>query len=469
MQKHNLARTILTLGIFTTSIFVGSRAFCNTPPPVLPPGTQCDASCDDEQLQPTKLTLTEAVKKALDYSQSVKSAASSIKSAIEDTNKARALIFPTISGQALGSTKQNPASFTSGNASGQVGSLIGDTYALDLNLSQPLYAGGGLTAGISFYKTAEDIARQTYYNTKQTVLQTALNTFYSLANAQQSVQAAQQNVQILKEYLDITTRYARIGRARQMDKLQAQANYSLGLSDLENTRNSLVQAQANLRLLFGDTYKYAVDADFDMVIHPLDKLTVDQAFEEASKTNPTILSAKLTLEQVDYSRDMDLATDMPNAALTGQAGYESPSLDQLVGSQSTFGTIGVTLNVPLFSGLSSFAKRRQWGEKKYEAEKALQLAKDTLRNNIEDSLVALRSGRRQLILSEKSVKDAKVALKMATEGYQQGIAASTDVSNMQTTYYTAAKGLISAQFTYLENLVSLRQYMGIDLEKAYVH
>jgi len=326
-----------------------------------------------------------------------------------------------------------------------------------------------LTAGLNYYKAAEDLSRQNYFNVKQTVVLNLISAFYVLAQTQELLDAAESNREILKSYLEITTHYEQIGRSRTMDRLQAQVNYSLSLSDVETDVNNAKAAESNLNRLLGESNDRAVRPDFKARINPIAPLTLDQAFDAGLKNNPTIRSAQITLEQVGYSKNLDLAQDMPSLNLVATDGYKSPDTSTLWNASSNYYSIGLNLTVPIFSGFSSFAKRAVYGEQSYQAERDLQTAKDALRNSLQVALSNMKSAQIQLNLAQTSVKEGREALDIANKSYRQGIASSLDVLNLQNTRYNAEKTFINSEFNYLQALLTLRQQMGIDLEKAYEH
>ncbi|MBK9294653.1 MAG: TolC family protein [Oligoflexia bacterium] len=418
---------------------------------------------------PAPLTMKEALKKGIDYSVEIKKAKSQIKGAEAETSKNRGSLFPTINGVGSFTNEQRSATFTTGSSSSLSSALNANTYKLGLTLSQPLYTSGLLTNGLSYYKSAEDIATQSYFSTKQSAVYNLVTGFYSLAQTQQLLDAAQSNKQVLKAYVDITTQYERIGRTRKMDQLQAKVNYTLSLADFETAQNNTKNALSNLNKLLGESNDRELKAQFQTVISPINKISLETAFGLALKDNPDIRSAQLKLEQVEYSEGIDLAADLPSLYLTGTGGYQSPDTANMFNSNSQYYSVGVSLTVPLFSGLSSLSKRSQYAEKKYQAEKDLQIAKDTLRANLENALHSLNSTKSQLDLAQTSVKEARVALDLANKAYKQGVASSQDVVNLQRTRYEAEKLFINSQFSYLQTLLQLRQYMGIDLEKAYAN
>jgi len=415
------------------------------------------------------LTIEGAIKKGLSYSPDIQKAEDNLKAATATLNKAKGAFFPTINAVGAATNKTNSTTSPNSTVPSTVSSANGDTYQAGLTLSQPLYSGGALTGGLGLYKSQEDLARQALFLSKQTLLQSLLSAYYALVQSEMTLEAAQSNRDINKAFVDITNHYARIGRSRKMDELQSQANYSLSLVDTEQNQVLLYTNQANINRYLGDPRTTPVKSSYRVTINPIGNLTLDQALETAGKNNPTILTDVLNVSIVDYNKQVDLSLDMPSLSLAATGGYQAPDVPDMWISSSQYYSVGLNLTVPLFSGLSSISKRSIYENQKYAAEKQLQSDKDNLRVLIETAMNNIKSTQIQLDLAVRSVKEARQALDLANKGYKEGTAAVTDVTANQTTRYNAEKIFITAQFAYLSALLTLRQQMGIDLEKAYAH
>jgi outer membrane protein len=341
-------------------------------------GAPAPAPIPQQSSTPLILSISDAIKKGLDYSPDVKKAEGSVKETSGNLDKARGALFPTIAATAQAINQQHSSTSLTSTIPSTVSSTTGDTYIAGLTLSQPLYAGGAITAGLSLYKTNEDIAKQALFTAKQTLLTNLLTAYYTLVQGEMTLEAAQANRDILKSYVEITTHYAHIGRSRKMDELQAQANYSLALIDVEQVKNTLGSSQSNINRYLGEPKSAPVKSNYRVTISPIGNLNVQDALETAVKSNPQIIADKLNVSNVANSRDVDLAADMPNLYFNATGGYQSPDVPDMWQSSSQYYSAGFTLTVPIFSGLTSFSKRKIYAAQTYEQQKQLQSDTDAL-------------------------------------------------------------------------------------------
>ncbi len=426
------------------------------------------------------LDLQQTLKRALDYSPEIKKAQSQLTQAEDTYDKAKAAIYPTITATSTALGRQNAigttsaatgtANVTTTTVSSNGQGNFSNIYNAAVSLTQPIYAGGAIDAGKGLYSTDQTISRHSLFSTRQTQVSNTVATFYTLAQAQQLADAATQNRDLLKEYLKVTTYYENIGRSRKMDKLQADANYSLSLVDFEQHQNLLKMAQNNLKKLLGeDTTQMAIKANFIPQAVKYDLPSKESAYLKAQQKNPGLKVSQLDVDLVQFTRDLDLAIDRPSLSLVASAGYQSTDPSMWFTPNALYYSGGLSLAIPIFSGFSSFDKRNIYKEQKYQAERDLQTTEDTLKNQIEDGLSNAQSTRDQYELMQTSVRQARQALDMAVKGYKTGVASSTDVTNLQSTKYNAEKLFVTSIYTYLTAILNLELLMGNDLESRYIH
>lgn len=411
------------------------------------------------------LTLPAAIQKGLSFSPEVRQAESVVHENQEKITGARGALFPTVNGKVSATTRQN--STTAATVSNSTGGNSSEVYNAALEFTQPLYTGGSFSSGLNTLKVDEEIARQSYFKTKQDQTERIIIAYYELVKMRQLLRAAEENEGILSSYLGITSRYEKIGRLRSTDRMQASVNHSLSLIDIEQVKTNLSQKLQEMRVLLGVGADVLILPQFEITIPSVNILSEQEALKTALTNNPAARVAELKVERTEYAKEYDLSTDMPSLNLSGAAGYQSPDRPRWFESTSQYYAVGLNLTVPLFSGLTSFSKRRLHNERFYQAVKEAEVLKNSLRATIPNLLSTLRSLYQQLKITQTAATQSREALNTANKGYQSGTVSSSDILNLQRSRYETEKLFIQAQINYLENLVALRKSLGIDLEKAY--
>lgn len=412
-----------------------------------------------------KLTLKESLEKGMDYSLAYKKAKSVVRQVKAEYRLAESTIFPKVNAVGSASTVKNPSNFTGRN----FGSGTSDEdYRAYLQLKQPLYTGGALISGLSAAKISEDAAAQRLFEAKQNAAFEVIGAYLSAAEDQVLLTLAKDNASMLKSYLDITTRYAAIGRSKNIDRLQADANFALGQSEVLQRESDVQASVGDLQRLMGLEISPDTQLDTKLVSQPVDSGTLEQLLEKALANNPTLKALEMDIEKIKYSNDVTMSSHKPSLSLDGTWGYRSPDRPNLWEPSSNTYSVGLTLTVPLFSGMSSFADRARNAELVAQAEKNLVLYRDQVKQSLGVALTNLKRDFARLKLAQTASESARKAFDAAMRDYRQGMVSSTDVLNVQRSRYEAEKQFNSAQFSYQRQVLSLRRDLGIDLEKTYV-
>lgn len=381
-------------------------------------------------------------------------------------------IFPTLN--AVGTTDRR---LNSGATRG-VTSLSNDpfsTYSVGLELEQPIFTGLALVSGWKLANTVDDRADDEYFSSQQGIVKNLILAFYSYAESQEIFTAARGNLSTLEEYQKTLTYYARIGRGREMDRLQASVNTSVAAVELKNVEQERLDAELNLKKLINWTANGPLDVTSEVHVskHSTQKTkeladaAVDSLVERALKNNPVLKMREKEVRQSDYLGDVELASDLPSLSFVGTYGSLALDREDLFENQAEYYSYGLRLTIPLFSGLSSVGKRREVKERTFQAERAYEVTKRDLRTQIISAQMNLRKSFQQYLdLKDVSTRSAR-ALDLATRSYKQGTTSSQDVVNFQRSRYEADRILILNQYTYLRALLDLQELLGIDLYKTY--
>jgi outer membrane protein len=413
------------------------------------------------------LDLKSVISKGLTFSPDVQKATSLMRSADDNFRLAESKLFPTINAQGITNTSRNTVTYNPATSASLQNSLYTESYTAQLMLSQPILKGGALSAGISYAKVARDIAQQSFFKAKQDYLLQLMNAYFTAAQNDQMMAMAHENRDILKGYFEITKKYVTIGRNKGIDRMQAEANFILAEAEILRIETLWETGIQDLLRLTGDTSikDRKIQSHFDT--QPVIMNNLEESSQKALENNPDLQIARLNKEQQNYQNELNLVNDRPSLSLTGAMGYISPDRPHLFNQTSEAYSVGFTLTIPLFSGLSSLSQKRANTESSYQFEKDQQTAQLTVRQSLAVAMTTLTRNFDQLKLTRAAAESARRAMDEALKEYRQGMITSTDVVTLQTTRYTAETQFLAAQFSYLKQIVSLRHDLGVDLEKVY--
>lgn len=446
---------------FVSLISVNLWAQAPARPPVAPQSLE-----NSSQKAPLEaLTLKALIERGLAYSPEVKQAEADYKIAREDYSQTESQIFPVLQLRASALNRKLVLSNF-----GQTGFTRQNQYSAALELSQPLYVGGAITSGLSSAKLGQDLARQKLFVQKQEYLNTLISTYYEYAESVERLKQAEINRDFLKNYAQIAKQYASIGRTKSIDRLQAEANLASSESSvLEN--ESLAETSRN-KLVEVIGAQEEQDNEFKVVsklsIQPIEPMSLKEALDKSLANNPEILQAQIELKRQEYLNDLNLIEDRPRLTLDGSYGYVSPNRDEWFVEERNNYSVGLNLVIPLFSGLSSFSKKRENAELLFQKEKELELTRASLRESLSTALKTLDRDFKRIQSLKKAVELGRKAMDSALRDYRRGLVSSTDVVAIQNNRFQSEVNLLKVSASYMKQVLSLRKDLGVDLEKAYV-
>ncbi len=383
-------------------------------------------------------------------------------------------IFPTINAVGTAERRQNSAA-TRGFTSSTTVNDPYSSYIAALEFQQPIFSGLALVSGWKLANVVNDLADSEYYLTQQTIVKNLILSYFGYAESQEILKASQGNLNTLQEYSKTLSYYAKIGRGREMDRLQASVNASVAAVELQNVSQEKLDAELALKKFINWTSQEPLKLSHALHVskhstqktQDLTDATPESLLNRALKNNPSLQVLEKNVNQSRYLGDVELSPDLPSLNIVGAYGTQALHREDMFENSSEYYSYGLKLSIPLFSGFSSIGKRRELRERTFQAEKSFEIQRRDLRVQIIAAQMNLKKSYQQYQeLKDVSTRSQR-ALDLATRSYKQGTTSSQDVVNFQKSRYEAEKVLIQNQYAYLRSLIELQELLGVDLYKTY--
>lgn len=415
----------------------------------------------------SNLSLNYLLSKGFAYDPDWTAAYANLKQIKAEQGQAEALVFPTINLKGSGMAYKDPVVLTSAGLN-PVAPTSRELYTTYLQLDQPLYKGGLISNGLALQRARVEKARQDLLSRKQQISYDIINAYVGVVEWQRRKKLAQENREVLSNYAKIVIQYANIGRSRRTDRMQAEISLALSESEVLSSESGFEAAkEALIRLTGADNFSELVEDKNVVSAQPIDKMSFDQILQRALDNNPDIQSYKKQVDVVQYTNDMDNASELPDLSLTAIGGYKSPDRPNMYKEPSEYYSVGLNLTIPLFSGFSWFSKRKVHAEKRTQAEMDLRRAQLTLRERVKVDIETMAREFERVKKTQGALTTAREAMNIALREYRSGLLSSTDVVNLQQSRYAAEIQSISSHFSYLRQIMNLRKELGTDLAKVY--
>jgi len=150
---------------------------------------------------------------------------------------------------------------------------------------------------------------------------------------------------------------------------------------------------------------------------------------------------------------------MPTVDLTARRTYNKS--DTSGDSKNTTNTIGLELNVPLYSGGLVSSRTRASHERLEQQLEALEQIRRQVHRQTRESYLGVMSGISQINALQQAVHSSEVALEATRAGFEVGTRTAVDVVQSERATFQAKRDLSRARYDYIVNSLNLKKAAGI--------
>jgi outer membrane protein len=356
-----------------------------------------------------------------------------------------------------------PTQLIPGEFFGQPGTLIPVQFGTNYNMS------GGIQVSQLIYNqsflVSLQLSKRLLEQGDLEVEKSRQNTVYNVAQLYYMAVLTHQQMQYLGETLEKLDTLTAITKVQLDRQLIKQVDY-----DRVNVNRTNLQTEvSNLRLMFLqqlNMLKYFTgNAPGDSI------MLTTAVFDKRIMELPLLNSENhLSLREIDQQKkllnlQMDLAhsQNIPYLSAFGDFSYNSQQNEfaKLFNEREGWlGTsvVGLSLNVPIFSGTQRYYQMKQYQVQYQELNLNREYAKKLIETDTRNALIKVHSLEQTAISQDKNVNLANDVYNVIFEQYSQGYTPLTDL-------LSAESAKISAQSTYAQTLVQLR-IAELDLFKS---
>ncbi|MFL9843164.1 TolC family protein [Flavobacterium sp. ST-119] len=406
-----------------------------------------------QQRQAEVLTLKDAVNYALQNKAEAQKAKLDIENSEYQIQEVRARALPNIS--ANGSLTYNPIlqlNALPGDFFGAPGTTVlaplGQKWnsVAGVNLTQTIFDQSVFT-GLKAAKSTREFYQVNAQLTEEQVIERVANNYYQVYVQRQNLVLIDSTYQNTLKVRNIIKGQFDNGLARKIDLDRMNVN----LRNIETQRQQLINAVA----LQENALKFYMGMPIETPITlPETEFEVRPVATEDTP-DVTIRTEYQLLEKQEklyfYNKKATQAGFYPTLSLTAGYNYigQGPELPWFAKPSngvywSDFSTLGLNLNIPIFSGFGTRAKVRQADielkrieQDKKDTKLSLDLAYQNAKTQIENSLITINTQRENVAL-------AKEVLDNTQNNYQQGLASLTDLLDAENSNIEAQNNYTSA-------------------------
>ncbi len=406
------------------------------------------------------LTLGQARTSALAHSSTLRKALLSVDSALLTEKIQRYEVLPSISANA-GVGVLYPASTFVDGMQGTAG----------LSVTQVIYSGGKYSLLSAIDALATKIARQEARTAYFTVLENVDSAFYGVGEAQSSVEAARSDLEAAQTHLRLAQARLEANVITRYAYLETESSAAAKETALIQAQGKLAVAEATLASLAGLPMPLTLaGVDFasrEELMQRVAGFTAEKTgafiaavLKAATANNPSL--SQSTLESQKARKSVDLATADYLPSISASFSH-TLSLTAAEGLDDGSGSLSVNATIPL----DFWATKASVEAKDVAARQADLDGQESLRTltlEIQGGVYDCISSARSAISSKKALEYAESHYESVLELYRLSSASSSDLSDAEALVSTNRTALITARYSFLSNLSSLRTLAGLESE-----
>ncbi len=400
---------------------------------------------------PTEVTLTQAVDLAVAQSPAFASQRAQYLTIAAKYGAEKGALFPSVSGSA--SITRNIGSAGTGTSGGSSGasssSLVVTNEDARASLTQLIYDGGRVIAGIRTAKEEDVAGRDTLLRQLQTLAFNVATAYYNVLSANASVTSEASLVRQFETQEQVVQAQIRTGAAARSDLAAAQFQTAQARGALVAAQGQVIASQATFATTLG------FDADAQVNPQPLAASPAQvriysyaQSLQQALTLRPDYLAAQHTVESSRENLRFAKLARFPVLNANASAGSARTLIATPSGAAPFTGSssVGATLTIPIYDqGLTNFNVATAASQLD-QANAGLVSSKLTVESDVRGALSTLISARSSLVQAQAELTSAQVTSQAVGARYRVGAATIIDVVTANATLSTAERDDVAALY-----------------------
>jgi outer membrane protein len=399
---------------------------------------------------------------ALKSSAALRKAGIAVDSALATEAVQRAAALPSL-GASLSLAPQLSGGATSSSGATSYGSI-----SASLSSSMTIWNGGKNAILLAIDALATEAARASAREAYFSAVEDADTAYYAALSARDAADAAKADLDAAALSLSIAQAKLETGTITKAALLKAQAELASKETALGLARNSLQSAMVKLSSITGQGLPFELAAvDFDSYAELMSRLSelddsgleafVGAASASGLKNNPSIATAKATVDKARLAMDSAKADYLPTVSASASAGAKYAIAGTLTPSLS----IGISASIPLDYWSAAPAlkvKELALGSAGLDLEEA----RRSLELEVRTAAYSWVAASRTVSSAAKALEYAESNYESVLENYKLSLVAASELSDAALLVSTDRNSLNAAKYGFLKAFAALRSLAGIE-------
>jgi outer membrane protein len=322
-----------------------------------------------------------------------------------------------------------------------IGGLVQSDTDYNLQVTQPLYTGGRVSAGVNAARGDILSARESLRQTEASLLEAVIRAYADLRRDQQVFAIRQRNLEDLTTQVhDNQTRFD-AGDVTRTDVAQSQAGQAAAQALLAQAQAQLEISRASYGSVVGQA-PGALEPEPDLPRLPA---SLDQAMLIADHDSAAVRSAKYDEKASRERIAAAKAEGGPQLSLTATYGYTNNRSNYVPDIYGRGITAGASFSQPLFAGGAIQSRVRQAYEHNSSDRMKIEQARRDTSLRVSTAWSQLAAARAGIIASQAEVQASTIAYEGTEVERKAGLRTTLEVLSAQQTQRDAELNLVTAR------------------------
>ncbi len=329
------------------------------------------------------------------------------------------------------------------------------SYNVSANANYNIFDGFSREAGIDLAKSTLDARKYSVVNQKQLLLIDVYRQFFDILRKEQIVKTRSENLELGRHELERIKAQYEAGVIHNGPVYAQEAELGQREYELVSAQNDLNLSKAQMLILMGFSPDFNAEFSNTGIPAEVSKEEIESFHSNYSNLNQGIQSAlenrsELNLNKINLAAansQIEIAKSSRYPTVSAGLNWNFTESPDYSNRSSVF---NVSLSYPIFD-----AYRTQLNVE--EAEVALKvkeydrfILEQSVKNSVKSSLLTLESAEKQIEISERSIRSAKLNYETYKERFEVGTANITEYLDANSKYITAQINKINAVYYYLQ-------------------
>ncbi len=325
----------------------------------------------------------------------------------------------------------------------------------DVNITQPVYQGGGTVARTAAAEHAVEAERARNAATESLIFFDVIQSYFDVLRDQAVVELNINNEQVLRRQLESTTDQFRVGALTRTDVAEAEARLAAARASRQQSEGNLAVSRSNFQRYVGHAPQNLTAPE----LHPAIPVSREEALALAATKNPNVLAALFTEDAARSTVAATRAQLLPSLNIVSDVNRAQETSP--LGHEQTIASVVARVTMPLYEGGQIYSETRQAQEK---VAQSTGLTDDARRQAVQSATQAwetIQSSRASTFSLQSTISADQIALEGVRQEQQVGARTIIDVLNQQQELFTDQVTLVQAQHDLSVAEFNLAQQIGI--------